>query len=122
MPHNLAIGVSKYDFFHASPKELLAYLEGWRLKRKMQDERDWMMGMYVRDAVGVVLQNAFAKKGQKKATYHDKPFMQQAEEIKKNTTGEGLTEQEKQRATDFLFASLSIMQSNFELSKAKTAE
>lgn len=119
LPHNLAIGVSKYDFLHSTPNELRAYLKAYEIKRKAEDERDWMLGMYVHEAFGVVIKNAFSKKGAKKAKYREKPFLKEAEDSRKYATGEGLTEEEKKSATDFLFASLSVMQSNFELSKAQ---
>jgi len=83
----------------------------------MQDDRDWMLGRYFYDALGTALHNAFLKKGGRRATYNEEPYLKAAETQRKYETGEGLTEEEKKAATDFLFASLSVMQANFENSK-----
>lgn len=48
----------------------LAYIE----KRKAENRRDWILGNYFFDAVGVALGNAFRKKGSQPMRYLEDPL------------------------------------------------
>ena len=87
------------------------YDDAYRLRRKIEDERDYFLGVYFYDAVQVALGNAFRKKGSKPLEYRDKPILQAYEEKQRLLNP---TEEEKKQHIDNLFAMLGQMQANFE--------
>lgn len=117
LPHYLAIGISKYDFFHSTPKELQAYDKAYEIRRNIQDEQDWMLGLYFYEAVSVVVGNALRKKTAKPLSFRDKPILKELEE--KRAKERPLTEDEKNAAISALFANLESMQARFEATHKK---
>ena len=110
----MAIGVSRDEFYHSTMSELRDFDEAYKLRRKIEDERDYFCGIYVYEAVQTVISNSFRdhKRHPKPVmTYRDKPILVELEE-KKHL--ENLTEEEKKAYTDDLFAMLGQMQSAFE--------
>lgn len=98
-----------------NPRILEPILEGYKLKRKVIDENQWLLGGYIFEAVSIALGNMSKKKGQKPDNYFEeikKPALQSLG----STKGE-LTEEEKQRQLDLLIAGLRTKQANFELAK-----
>lgn len=78
-------------------------------QRKLRDEENWLIwGTYGMSALSVVLAGAFSKNSQ--AKFVEKPVYQQVRE----NTGE-LTEEEKKRQTEQIFAQLQIMATNYNL-------
>lgn len=67
-------GMTYQQYRHASIDELEAYKALHRLKIDQHNEEMWLQGLYVYDAVNVVLSNAFRKKGAKANKYLDKPL------------------------------------------------
>ena len=94
-----------------------AYDKAYDLRRKVEDERDWMLGCYFYEAVSVVASNALRKKGAKPISYRKKPVLQELEE--KREGERPLTEDEKIAATAALFANLENMQAKFEKAHKK---
>jgi hypothetical protein len=81
----------------------------------LEDEKAFFMGVYAYKAVSTALENAFRKKGTKPIPYLEEPILVSArkrEEERKHL--ENLTEEEKRKYTDDLFAMLGNMQANFE--------
>ena len=77
LPYYLSIGVP-YDVFMSScPKELNAFVIAYKNKRKIEDERDWMLGQYVLSAFATVISGAFSKNSSMKYVEH--PFLQDIE-------------------------------------------
>lgn len=71
----------------------------------MEDEKMWMMGMYVASALDSTVCNAFLwrRKGEKGHGYEKQPFLQkkEEEELEKNNDRaeyKGMTQEEKQKA------------------------
>ena len=103
-----------------NPKILEPILEGYKLKRKIIDEDQWMLGGYIFEAVTIALGNMSKKKGQKPRNYFEeisKPALHIIHE--KNNE---LSEEEKQRKLDLLVAGLRVRQANFELAKQKKGQ
>ena len=69
----MAMGMSYNEFWEAPPQLAVAYREAYKLKRMAENELAWLHGMYVFDAVAVVVSNALSKPGQTKKSYIDKP-------------------------------------------------
>ena len=98
-----------------NPRILEPILEGYKLKRKIIDENQWLLGGYVFEAVSIALGNMAKKKGQKPDNYFEEIKRPALQSI--NTNNGELTEEEKQKRLDLLVAGLRIKQANFELAK-----
>ena len=55
----MAMGVSYKDFWSLNNRTLKVIMEGYRLRRKVADEQDWLRGRYMFDAINIALSNAF---------------------------------------------------------------
>lgn len=111
IPNCIAMGIGYNDFWKLTPRQLNVIIEGYKVMRKTEDEKQWFLGGYMYSAVSIALGNAFRKKNQKEKTYFellDKPFL--------SSLPEELTEDEKQKQLDKLMASLTTMEANFNLS------
>lgn len=93
------------EFWHGKPSRFHSYVEAYRLRlereEKIQssliDYQSWLTGLYVHNALGVVLGNAFSKG--KKSKYVAEPisFTQ-----RKQNTRKAQEEQEKELERQFL--------------------
>ena len=109
LPNALTIGVPYELFWRLNPKKLKAFQIAFENKRKIRDEENWISwGVYGMSALSVVLGNVFSKNSR----YVENPFLQSL----KNKT-KILTEEEKEQKTKELFMQLSIMESNYKMSK-----
>lgn len=104
------MGVSKEDFFHATPKVLKAYDKAYDIRMRELDHMNLLLGYYTYEAVSISLSNAFRKKGAKPLKYRDMPILEEA----RRNSGD-LTEAEKIAETKKLFESLEMMKRNFEM-------
>jgi len=112
------MGISLNEFWELNPRTLNVITEAYRLKRKVYDEEQWLLGGYFFNAVTIALGNAFKKKNVKARSYFEeieKPFLS---EIDAKKPGE-MSEEEKQKKLDLLMAQLRVKQSNFELKHGK---
>ena len=100
----MAIGLSLDEIKHHTLSDLSFYDDAEVLKDKKRDMWNWYLGAYVQEAMGVVLSNAFPKKGSKPVKYREKPFLQSAE----------MTQEERERKIKMLFAQLDVRKANFE--------
>lgn len=86
-------------------------MEGYKLRRKIEDEKAWLLGGYVFNAVSIALGNSFRKKSQKAKDFFEvveKPFLDSIDRKEP-------TEDDKQKYLDAVMASLHVMQNNFEI-------
>lgn len=114
------MGYSYWEFWDMNPKILEPILEGYKLKRKIIDEDQWMLGGYIFEAITIALGNMAKKKGQKPRNYFEeisKPALHKIDE--KDVE---ISEEEKQRKLDLLMAGLRVRQANFELAKQKKGQ
>jgi hypothetical protein len=113
------MGVSYNEFWELTPRSLNVIKESYKLKRKVQDEEQWLLGGYMFSAVSIALGNAFRKKNQKTKSYFEElkePFLKGITD--KPSKGE-MSEEEKQKHIDALMARLHIMQNNFNTKHGK---
>lgn len=100
-PFYMSIGMSCKEFWESDVRLPNFYTEAYRLKTEREHEqRDiaaWLNGMYNSQAFGVVVANAFSKKGTPPQKYPDKPLSQQGNNAKQ-TAEEIEREGELQRA------------------------
>ena len=112
----MAMGITYDEFWTLNPRKIKVILESYKLRRQIEDERQWLLGGYMFDAISVALDNAFKKKGQKAKNYfevREKPYLK---EIKHEA---GLSEEEIQKKRELLMAQLRVRQANYELKKGK---
>ena len=113
----LAMGLTKKEFFHSTPKILKAYEEAHKIKLMEMDRVAWMMcGNYVVSAVAVAVEACLAGK-KAKGKFIDRPIFERIEEEKKP-----LTEDEIQKQRELFVARLLVMKSNFEVNNKKDKE
>lgn len=62
------------QFWYDEPRLLDSYIRKRELELDATNFNAWLFGIYTYKAVGVVLANAFAKKGAKAEMYFDKPI------------------------------------------------
>ena len=98
-----------------NPRILEPILEGYKLKRKIIDENQWLLGGYIFEAVSIALGNMAKKKGQKPDNYFEEIKRPALQSI--NTNNGELTEKKKKKRLDLLVAGLRVKQANFELAK-----
>lgn len=111
----MAMGISYEDFWKLNPRSLTVILNGYKMKRKVMDEQNWLLGGYVFSAVSIAMGNAFKKKSQKSVSYFEElkhPFLKDIDKDK-------LSEEEIQKKRQLLFAQLRTKQANFEINHGK---
>ena len=93
-PIYMSYGMSYNDFWYGPAFMTTFYRDANKLKLRQQDENNWMIGMYVYEAIldcSPVL-HAFSKKGTKPLPYAEKPYLTDVFETKT----EAQKEQEKE--------------------------
>ena len=104
------------QFWHSYPCEIVPYFKAWKKKRIMQDERDYLIGIYTFEAVAVAVSNCFRGKNHKALEYRKKPILTEIEERNKP-----LSEAELQRQREQFVEQLMLMKTNYELTHKKEA-
>lgn len=66
--------MSADEFWYGEPYLAEAYREAQRLRDERRNQELWLQGLYIYDAVGVVVSNSFGGKGHKKQSYRDHPL------------------------------------------------
>ena len=78
LPYYMAMGMSPKDFWDRDCELAKYYREAHEIKQEQRNHELWLQGLYVHEAVGVAIVNAFSKK---KAKYLDKPLPATKREI-----------------------------------------
>lgn len=74
------MGMPPDEFWYGDPTTFLSYVEAYKIRLQREEEiqsnlidyQSWLTGLYVQQAVGVVMQNAFSKG--KKSKYLSEPI------------------------------------------------
>lgn len=72
----MAMGMSYELFWDGDPTAAVYYRKAYKLKQKHEDERAWLMGLYIHNILMNVypLYNPFASKGAKLNPYPNLPY------------------------------------------------
>lgn len=70
----LAIGMPMDEYWNASPHLVKWYRQAHKLRIEERNQELWLQGLYIYNAFGTVLANAFGKKGSQKHKYIEKPI------------------------------------------------
>lgn len=78
-PTYMAYGMSYDEYWNGDAYRPYFYRKAYKEKQKIDDEKLWLQGAYVYDAVARLapILQAFAKKGTKPTPYPKKPYSQQ---------------------------------------------
>lgn len=78
LPQYLAIGMSAEEFWHGPFDLAVAYRKAWEIGRDVRYADEWRAGVYVKEALSVVLDHAFNKHAT--SEYPDAPLFSSEEE------------------------------------------
>lgn len=93
-------GITVSDIDNSCPSEMMPYQRAFEKSFEYEDEKAWLHGYYTYLAIGVVLSNAFSKKGAKQAEYPKMPRMQEVEQREMTKEEfDALSDEEKERVT-----------------------
>lgn len=96
-PIYMSFGMSYHDFWYGPAFMTTFYKDAHKLRLRQQDENNWMLGMYVYEAIldcSPIL-HAFSKKGTKPLPYAEKPYLM--EKLQEKTEAEKEQEIENER-------------------------
>ena len=96
-PIYMSFGMSYHDFWYGPAFMTTFYKDAHKLRLRQQDENNWMLGMYVYEAIldcSPIL-HAFSKKGTKPLPYAEKPYLM--EKLQEKTQAEKEQEIENER-------------------------
>ena len=101
-PIYMSYGMSYNDFWYGPAFITTFYKDAHKLRIRQQDENNWMLGMYVYEAIldcSPIL-HAFSKRGTKPLPYSEKPYLMDKLETK--TKAEIQREKEQERENERL--------------------
>ena len=96
----LSIGMPSDEYWYGDPIAVRAYYDAFRFKQQQQNEFAWLNGLYVCNAVSVVVGNALSGRGRKKQEYINKPIDLFAEKRKRESAAVR-AEKERQKAITY---------------------
>lgn len=73
----MAMGVPSDEYWYSNPsklEKLQYYVKAHELRNEQRNQEMWLQGLYIHNAVSVVLQNAFSKKGATPEKYMERPI------------------------------------------------
>jgi hypothetical protein len=94
----MSYGMSYNDFWYGPAFMTTFYKDAHKLRVRQQDENNWMLGMYVYEAIldcSPIL-HAFSKKGTKPLPYAEKPYLMDKLETKTKAEREQEEAQKKE--------------------------
>lgn len=80
--------MTSQEFWYDEPMLIDSYYLYYKEKLKMDDYNQWKQGMYIHNAMSVVMYNAFKKKTDKTETYLKEPLLSNAFKTKEQIAKE----------------------------------
>ena len=106
----MALGCTKDEVMEHCPFELDYVFEAQKIRKKLDDQSNWELGMYIESAVATAVEHNLA--GRKaRSEYVKEPFVRKIEREQ--------AEQDGQKANQKLVATLLTWQTNWELEHKK---
>lgn len=109
-PYYMMYGMTYEQYWYGDPWQMKPYREAHMLRNRHENEIAWVHGLYFCNALGVVLSNAFSKKGTPPKKYFEEPL----DIFPKTEAEEKAAEEEKQNK---LIAGLGAWKRMFESAK-----
>lgn len=97
----MAIGMSYDDYWNGDCEMTRAYLKAHKLKKQMENEKMWLQGLYIYDALCDVspILRALPEKGAKPLPYPSKPYPLTKDKAKAEEEAQAKALMEKGRAS-----------------------
>lgn len=73
-PYYLAMGMTYSEYWEQDSSLVINYRYADRLKQQQRSNDAWLQGMYIYEALGVVLGNLFSTRGTQPITYREEPI------------------------------------------------
>lgn len=109
----VALGLTKQEVIEACPAEVEYVFEAHKIRKRLDDQSNWELGMYIESAVSTAVEHNLA--GRKaRSEYVKEPFITKIERDKAQAEGE--------QGNKKLVATLLAWQTNWELEHKKTEE
>lgn len=70
----MQLGMTWEQYWFGDVRMTASFIEAHRLKRREENERLWLQGMYFFDGMSRIMNNVFAEKGSQHQDYPDKPY------------------------------------------------
>lgn len=109
-PYYMSYGMTYDQYWHGDPWSMKAYKDAYNLRNRHENEMLYINGIYILNALSVVIGNAFSKKGTPPRKYLEKPL-----DVFPKTDAE-IAAEEEQKQKD-LIAKLSAWKTLFDASK-----
>ena len=107
----VALGLTKQEVLDACPVEVEYVFEAQKIRKRLNDQSNWELGMYIESAVATAVEHNLA--GNKaRSEYVKEPFMRKIEREQAQSNG--------MAANRELVARLLTWQANWELEHKKT--
>lgn len=74
LPHYMAMGQTPDEYWNGDPDLVKAYRQAFNIRLEQRNNELWLQGLYILDALSVVIGNSFGNKGHKKLKYMEKPI------------------------------------------------
>lgn len=120
-PHYLLMGMTPEQYWDGESSLKPAYREAYRMRidyeQKQADRNNWYMGMYlikVLQAVPLLVAGLNVKPSTQLPDYPDKPFLETAEELKKEEVRKRKEEDQTRLAMAMMQAAINKFNKNFE--------
>ena len=95
LPYYLSIGMSADEYWNGDCMLVKAYREAYKYKREMENQRLWLQGLYVYEAIYKLapVLNPNTKKGTKLEQYSEEPYALTKEEIERRKERDAIRHQ-----------------------------
>lgn len=95
----MSMGMSYNDYWYGDVRMTKQVVEANRLRRREENERLWLQGMYIYDGIGRLLSNAFSDKESEMLSYPEKPYpLFEGKKTPKELEGQEEAEERRARA------------------------
>jgi hypothetical protein len=73
-PYYMALGVPYNDYWYGDYTMLPYYIKAHEMRNAQRNQELWMQGLYIHDAMSIVMSNAFRKKSDEIIPYPKEPY------------------------------------------------
>lgn len=118
LPYYMAIGMTYDEYWNGDCELTKHYRNAHEIRLKQRNYELWLQGLYIHDAVGVVVANALRKKGAKPSKYTESPYPVTALEQREVRRREKVKQYESSKAKMKLI--MEAINARFRKSEVKT--
>ena len=98
----MSIGMTYNEYWYGDPLMVRDYYRAFRIRRKQEDERMWLQGLYVLQALQATVGNLFLSDGEEPNRYPEEPILQEKDREKEEERKAKEEEREQLRLIAYL--------------------